>query len=71
MAVLRKKKIIEITALNLLVNINEAMVRFFRRGEAPAIKLPSLIDRAFMVHHEAGIVPTEEIVITEGGETHG
>lgn len=63
MAVERKKKLIEVTALNLLVNVNEAMLRFWRRDETPDIRLPSLFDRAFMVHHEAGVIPAEEIAI--------
>ena len=62
MAVKKRTKLVIANAINLVVEINEHLVRSKKRGEAPVIKLPSAFERAFIIHHEAGVIPFEEIV---------
>lgn len=58
----KRQKLIIANAINLIVEINERLVKSKKAGEAPTMKLPAAFDRAFLVHHEAGVIPFEEIV---------
>lgn len=62
MAVKKIQKLVIANAVNIVVEINEYLVNSRKKGEAPTIKLPSALDRAFLIHHEAGVIPFEEIV---------
>jgi hypothetical protein len=68
MALKKRQKLIITNAVNILVELNEVMVRSRKKGETPRIKLPSALDRAFAIYHEAGVIPFEEVV-SEGVET--
>lgn len=49
-------KFIAVNAVNLVVEINETLITNARKRTTLAVTLPSLIDRAFMVYHESGLL---------------
>lgn len=52
----RQKKVIA-NAINMVVEINQILVENAKKGTPGEIVLPSMLDRAFMIVHETGIVP--------------
>ena len=58
----KRRKLIIPNAINLVVEVNELLVDHRKKGKTPEIILPNLIDRAFLVVHESGVIPLEEIV---------
>jgi len=57
----KRTKLIIPNAINLVVEVNEQLVTHKKKGKTPDIRLPNLIDRAFLVFHESGVIPLEEI----------
>jgi len=67
MAMVKKTKTIIADPVGLLIEINESLINFARRGQKePLLRLPSMIDKAYLVHHGAGTIVMEEIAT--GGE---
>jgi hypothetical protein len=48
-------------AINMVSEINELIVHNARNGEEAEIQLPGMIDRAYLIFHETGIVPMADI----------
>ena len=57
----KRYKLIIPNGINLIVEVNELLVSHTKKGKTPEIRLPNLIDRAFLVQHESGVIPLEEI----------
>ena len=53
-------KFIAVNAVNLVVEINETLITNARKRTTLAVTLPSLIDRAFMVYHENGLLSVQD-----------
>lgn len=53
-------KYIAVNGTNLIVEINETLVTNARKETTMAITLPSLIDRAFLVYHESGLLTVRD-----------
>jgi hypothetical protein len=53
-------KYVAVNGTNLIVEISGTLITNARKETTMSITLPSLIDRAFMVHHESGILTVEE-----------
>jgi len=67
MAMVKKTKTIIADPVTLLVEVNESLINFARRGQKqPLLRMPPMIDRAYLVHHGAGTITMEEIAT--GGE---
>lgn len=61
----KKTKLVIPNAINLVVEVNELLVGHRRKGVSPEIQLPNLIDRAFLVFHESGVIPLTEVASEE------
>jgi len=61
----KRTKLLLPGATNLVVEINELLVSHKKKGKTPDIYLPSLIDRAFLVYHESGVIPLRETASEE------
>ena len=61
----KRYKLIIPNAINMVVEVNELLVAHRKKGKTPEIKLPNLIDRAFLVVHESGVIPLEEMAAEE------
>ena len=55
-----RKKYIAVNGVNLIVEINEVLIVNARKETTLAVTLPSLIDRAFLVHHESGLMTVRD-----------
>ena len=53
-------KYIAVNGTNLIVEINDTLITNARKETTLAVTLPSLIDRAFMVHHESGLMTVRD-----------
>jgi len=53
-------KYIAVNGTNLIVEINETLITNARKETTLAVTLPSLIDRAFMVYHESGLMTVRD-----------
>ena len=62
MTLKKRPKLVIANAINLIVEINEFLVKSKKRGDEPILRLPGAFDRAFAIHHEAGVIPFEEVV---------
>lgn len=62
-----KKKLVPANAVNFVVEINEVMNNNTRKGMPNDMIIPGMFDRAFLVFHEAGILPITEIVAVQEG----
>jgi len=60
-----RTKLLIPNAINLIVEINELLVSHRKKGMVPDIRLPNLIDRAFLIQHESGVIPLREIAVEE------
>ena len=63
--VTRRRKLIIPNAINVVVEVNELLVSHRKKGKTPEIKLPNLIDRAFLIVHESGVIPLDEMAAEE------
>lgn len=63
--VTKRRKLIIPNAINMVVEVNELLVSHRKKGKTPEIKLPNLIDRAFLIVHESGVIPLEELAVEE------
>jgi len=61
----KRTKLIIPTGTNMVVEINELLVSHKKKGKTPDIYLPSLIDRAFLIYHESGVIPLQETATEE------
>jgi hypothetical protein len=52
-----RTKLIPCCAIPLIVEINEQIVTSYKRGVTPDLQMPGLIDRAYYVFHETGLLP--------------
>jgi len=62
-----RQRIVLANAVNYVVEINEVLNNATRRGEPAKLELPSMFDRAFLVFHEAGVLPLIDTVYKSGG----
>lgn len=53
-------KYIAVNGVNLIVEINDTLITNARKETTLAVTLPSLIDRAFMVYHESGLMTVRD-----------
>ena len=53
----KRIKFIPATAINIIAEINELLIENARNKTDSEIELPGLIDRAFLIYHEAGVLP--------------
>ncbi len=61
----KRTKLVIPNAVNMVVEINELLVSHKKKGKTPEIKLPNLLDRAFLIVHESGVIPLEEIAVED------
>lgn len=54
-------KLVVANAINMVAEVNELTVHNARMGEETEIRMPSMIDRAYMIFHETGIVPMIDV----------
>jgi hypothetical protein len=52
-----KKMYVPYCAIPIISQINETIVNAKRRGVTPQITLPGMIDRAFYIVYETGLMP--------------
>lgn len=52
-----RTKLIPCAAIPLIVEINEQIVTSYKRQATPDLQLPGMIDRAYYVFHETGLLP--------------
>ena len=69
MAVKKRQKLVIANAINMVVEINEFLVKSKKKGEIPTMRLPPALDLAYLVYHEACVIPLEEIVSDVREET--
>jgi len=62
-----RKKLVPANAVNFVVEINEVLNNDTRKGIGHDMTIPGMFDRAFLVFHEAGILPITEIVAVQEG----
>lgn len=63
-----KRKLVPANAVNFVVEINEVMNSNTRKGVPNDMRVPGMFDRAFLIFHEAGILPITETVVVQEGE---
>jgi hypothetical protein len=64
----RRHRIVLASAVNYVVEVNELLNNATRRGEVANLVLPSMFDRAFLVFHEAGVLPFTDTLYIAGGD---
>lgn len=64
MPITERTVLLPANAVNLIVTINHNEVTNFKMGVPAVISLPDLVQRALMIHHETGVMPTKETVTT-------
>lgn len=52
-----KKKLVVANAINIIVEVNASILDNARKGKSAELQMPNIFDRAFLIHHEAGVVP--------------
>lgn len=52
-----KKKLVVANAINIVVAVNASIFDNARKGQPAELRMPGIFDRAFLIHHEAGVVP--------------
>lgn len=60
-----RKKLIVGNAVNYIVEINSMIVENRRKGKPAELQFPRTFDRAFIIHHEAGVVPVLDLLSEE------
>jgi hypothetical protein len=54
-------KLVVSNAINMVSEMNELIVHNARMGEETEMEMPGMIDRAYMIFHETGILPMVDI----------
>jgi len=54
-------KLVVSNAINMVAEVNELTVHNARMGEETEIDMPSMINRAYMIFHETGLVPMIDV----------
>lgn len=62
MAVIKQRKYVPANSVDVLVEVNDVLVRNAKAGIPAAVYLPTLFNRAFLLFHEAGVLPVESVV---------
>jgi hypothetical protein len=57
-----RKKLIVANAINYIVEINSIIVENMRKGKPAELQFPRTFDRAFIIHHEAGVIPVIDLL---------
>lgn len=52
-----KRRLIIANGINLVAAINNTIIDNAKKGMPAQIQMPRLFDRAFLIHHEAGVLP--------------
>lgn len=60
MALETRRKLVVANAINMVVEINQIILENMRKLRSAQITLPTLFNRAFLIHHEAGVVPVTD-----------
>lgn len=55
-----KMKLIVANAINVVVEVNQSIIDNARKGQPAEIQMPNIFDRAFLIHHEAGVIPVSD-----------
>ncbi len=58
----QRVKLVVANAINMVTEINEVIIENARKGVDAEIELPGLIDRAYLIFHETGIVPMTDVL---------
>ena len=53
----QRVKIVPSTAVNFVAEMNELFIENARKKTDSEIELPGLIDRAYLIFHETGVLP--------------
>lgn len=61
MASVPRIKFVVANAINMISEMNELLVHNARMGEETQMELPGMIERAYMIFHETGVVPMIDI----------
>jgi len=56
-----KTKLIPATAIDYLVELNENIIANAAKGEDAELEIPGMVDLAFMIYHETGLVPVVDL----------
>lgn len=57
----QRVKLVVANAINMVSEINELIVHNARRGEETEVQMPGMINRAYLIFHETGIVPMVDL----------
>lgn len=68
MSSFEQTKMIVANAVNYVVEINEILNTGTRSGTPAVLELPSMLDRAYLMFHEAGTLPLTTETTTPGGK---
>jgi hypothetical protein len=52
-----KSRLIVSNAINVIVEVNASILANARKGQPAELQMPNIFDRAFLIHHEAGLLP--------------
>ena len=62
-------KLVPATAINVIAEMNELFVENARRKTDTEVELPGMIDRAYIIFHETGVLPfTDQVQQVEEAE---
>ena len=53
----QRVKLVPATTINFMAELNELLIENARRKTSSEIELPGLVDRAYILFHETGILP--------------
>lgn len=60
-----RQRLVVANAINLITEINRIIVENRRKGTPAELQFPRLFDRAFILHHEAGVFPVADVLSEE------
>lgn len=60
-----RQRLVIATGINWIAEINRMIVENARKGTSAEFQLPTLFNRAFLVHHEAGVLPVTDTLTSE------
>jgi hypothetical protein len=63
----KRTKYVIANAVNVAVELNEIIVTNSRKLQDSVIELPGLYDRAFLMYHEAGVIPVVDTLPEKEG----
>ena len=61
----KRQRLIVSNAIDFIVEITSVITENARKGKPAELQLPRMFDRAFLVHHEAGVVPVMDLLSEE------